>query len=51
MKPQAGQLQIVQRLGVVYRIQNLQTPLLQIGTDFGTLSGLKKLPETFAGKR
>jgi hypothetical protein len=51
MKPQAGQFQVIQRLRVVYGIQNLQTPLLQILTNLRALSGLKEGPEPFMVKR
>ncbi|MGA9794955.1 MAG: hypothetical protein WBQ17_05395 [Rhizomicrobium sp.] len=43
MKPQAGQSQIVQLLGAVQRIENLNAPLRQILSDAAAFTNLEQL--------
>src|ERR1700679_54107 len=50
MKPQAGQLQIVERFGVMQRIENLKRTLCQILSDLRSASFLKKLSCTFVNE-
>jgi hypothetical protein len=47
MKPQAGQSQIVQRLGLMNGIENLQRPLEQIRADFRGAPFLEQFSQAF----
>src|SRR5881394_2835729 len=51
MKPQAGQFQIIQLLGLVQRIENLDATLRQILPDAPASSGLEQLLQTLACER
>jgi hypothetical protein len=46
MQPQAGQLQIIQRLRLMQGVENLDAPLRQILSDATALSGFEKLSQT-----
>jgi hypothetical protein len=51
MKPQAGQLQIVQRLRLVQGVENLDASLDQILPDPTTPSRFEQILDAFIGKR
>ena len=48
MKPQAGQLEVIQRFGPVNGIKNLDAPLPQIGPNAAALAGFVQLLCAFA---
>jgi hypothetical protein len=51
MQPQAGQLQVIQRLGLMNDIKNLDATLRQILLDPTTPGGFEQLPNMFVRER